>query len=394
MKKILATVSALAVFSTTLLNQVNACTDFRVTTKDGSVLIARSMEFSQDMQSNLRNGLRGKQFASIMINGKPSFSWKGKYGYLYLDAMNQDIAVDGMNENGLSFEYLYLPGETQYQTVPAGKENQAIPYYSFGDWVLSNFKTVDEVRQALANIYVVSQTLPNLGNVVFPVHASIYDSSGKGIVVEFVGGKMNIFDQIGIMTNSPTYDWHVTNIRNYINLSPYIPTPVTSGGLTFTATGQGSGMVGLPGDASPPSRFVKMSVMLKSVYPVSAAADALNMAQHIINNVDLPAGFARSVENGQEASDTTQWVVFKDLTNKILYYRTYNDMTLRSVTFSKLDFSETASLFKMPLAAEPYVMDVTSKFMSSKVAMPTPAPAPVATAPVAAAPAPAPKPAP
>lgn len=388
MKKWVIAWSTFVTFSSFVSIPVNACTDFRIAAKDGTILVTRSMEFAQDMNSNLRNGLRGKQFAASTINGKPGLSWKGKYGYLYVDAMNQDITVDGMNENGLSFEYLYLPGETQYQTVPVGKEGQAIPYFYFGDWVLSNFKTIDEVRAALSNVFIVQQNLPGLGNVVFPVHASIYDASGKGIVVEFVNGKVNVSDNIGIMTNSPTYDWQVTNLRNYLNLSPYIPKPVTAGNLVFNATGQGSGMVGLPGDASPPSRFVKIATMLKSIYPVAAASDALNMAQHLINNVDLPAGFARSVENGQESSDITQWVVFKDLTNKIFYYRTYNDMTIRSVALGKLDFSASGPLFKMPLAqTPPYITDQTSRFMAATAAPAvTPAITPT-TAPTAVTPA-------
>lgn len=371
MKKLALTLSALVTFSSFLSISANACTDFRIAAKDGSILVTRSMEFAQEMNSNLRNGLRGRQFAPVTLNGKPSLGWKGKYGFLYVDGLNQDIAIDGMNENGLSFEYLYLPGETQYQTAPAGKEGQALPYYELGQWVLSNFKTVDEVRQALATIFVVAMPVPGLGNnITFPVHASIYDSTGKGIVVEFVGGKMNIFDNAGILTNSPTYDWQVTNLRNYINLSPYIPKPVIAGGLTFTATGQGTGMVGLPGDSSPPSRFVKIATMLKSVYPVATMGDALNMAQHLINNVDLPAGFSRSVDNGQESSDITQWVVFKDLTNKMFYYRTYNDMTVRSIVMSKLDFSEKGALFKMPLSTTPTMSDQTNAFMAATSAAP------------------------
>ncbi|VVC74962.1 Choloylglycine hydrolase [Aquicella siphonis] len=354
-------VSLLAVSS-----PADACTDFRVMAKDGTLIVGRSMEFAVDMNANLRSSNRMRQFADTAPDGKPAMSWKAKYGYLYIDGMNQDITVDGINENGLSFEYLYLPGETQYQAVPQGKESQSIPYYHFGDWVLGNFKTVDEVRQALANIFVYEQTLPSLGSAIFPLHAVIQDATGKGIVVEFVRGQMMIYDFMGVLTNSPTYDWQITNLRNYLNLSPYSPKPVTAGGFTFSSTGMGSGSVGLPGDASPPSRFTKISFMLNSVYPVQTAADALNLAQHLINNVDLPAGLVRSIDQGKESSDITQWVVFKDLSHKILYYRTYNDMTVKGVSMSKIDFSEKAPLLKMPLAQPAYIMDMTDKFMTAK----------------------------
>lgn len=366
MNKFLVKLLAMSAVSFIFSNTTNACTDFRLTAKDGTTLITRSMEFSADLKSNLRNTNRGTPFHSTMPNGKAGLSWKAKYGYLFVDGFNQNFVVDGMNENGLSFEYLYLPGETAYQAIPAGKENQALPYYQFGDWILGSFSTIAEVKKALSNIYVVQANLQGLGTMVFPVHASIYDKTGKGIVVEFVNGKMNIFDNIGILTNSPTYHWQVVNLRNYLNLSPYSPQPITANGITFSATGQGAGMVGLPGDVSPPSRFVKMSFLAKVAYSVDDATGVLNLAEHLINNVDIPAGLSRAIDNGKESSETTEWVVFKDLTHKIFYYRTYNDMTIRAVTLDKIDFSASAPKFIMPLSGKPYLLDVTDEFLKAK----------------------------
>lgn len=344
-------------------NSAQACTDFRLTAKDGTIVISRSMEFSVDMQSNLRSSPRNRVITTMSNNKTPAMSWKAKYGYLYVDGMNQEVALDGMNEMGLAFEALYLPGEAQYQTVPAGKDSQSLPYLYFGDWILGNFKTVDEVRQALASIYVFEQTIPTLGDMIFPLHFSIYDSTGKGLVVEYVKGKLNIYDNdVGILTNSPTYDWQVTNLRNYLNLSPYSPSPITANGLTFAATGQGAGMFGLPGDISPPSRFAKTAFMLKTTYPAADAASEVNLAQHIINNVDIPAGFVRALSNGKDSFETTQWVVFKDLTHKVFYYRTYNDMTIRSVAMDKLNFASDAPALKMPLSQAPTIMDMTQIF--------------------------------
>jgi choloylglycine hydrolase len=343
-----------------------ACTDFMLTAKDGTLLISRSMEFGQNLNSNLRTSTRERTFTTTTPNNKPGLSWTAKYGYLYVDGFNVDAVFDGLNEAGLTFEYLYLPSETQYQTIPAGKDNQAVPYASFGDWVLSNFQTVDEVKQALLNIYVSNQVIPQLGNATLPAHASIRDASGKGIVVEFYNEKINVYDNIGVMTNSPKYDWQVTNLRNYINLSPYNPAPIVADGITYSSTGQGTGAVGLPGDASPPSRFVKTAFMLTNVTPVQNATDLVNLAQHIMNNVDIPAGLVRSVDNGQTSVDTTQWVVFKDVTHKMFYYRIYNDMTLRVVEMSKINFGKNAVRLKMPMAGSSYMMNMTSQFTRSK----------------------------
>jgi choloylglycine hydrolase len=230
--------------------------------------------------------------------------------------------------------------------------------------VLGNFKTVAEVREALSKIFVSTQKLPGMGDMVFPVHAAIHDATGKGIVVEFINGKMNIHDNaIGVFTNSPSYDWHLTNLRNYVNLTPLTPQPIIAKGITFAATGQGAGMVGLPGDTSPPSRFVKTAIMLQTVFPAADGTSAINLAEHIINNVDIPLGFVREAKTGDATNEYTQWVVFKDLTHRVFYYRTYNNMRLRAVSLAKVDFSEHAPLLKMPIDTPPQVQNVTDQFV-------------------------------
>src|SRR5690349_17346084 len=89
------------------INSSFACTDFRLTAKDGTVLITRSMEYALDLKSNLRSSPRGRFFTTTAADGSNGLSWKAKYGYLFLDAMNFDIVTDGINEQGLSFEALY-----------------------------------------------------------------------------------------------------------------------------------------------------------------------------------------------------------------------------------------------------------------------------------------------
>ena len=351
------------------ISSSQACTDFRLKAQDGTIVIGRSMEFAVDMHSNLMSSPRERVFNNATPSGKSALSWVSQYGYVFLDAFNTGMAVDGMNEHGLAVEALYLPGETQYQTIPPGKENQALPYLRFADWILGNFRSIDDVKKALSTVYVFAQEIPQQKNLIFPLHFNITDSNGNSIVVEFIGGKMKTHDNVlGVLTNSPTYNWQITNLRNYVNLSPSTPKPIVDNGIKFTATGQGAGMMGLPGDISPPSRFVKISILLKTVFtPVNADA-AINLAQHIINNVDIPLGFVRSGENVNKATnELTQWVVFKDLTNKIFYYRTYEDLTLRSVDLSRVDLSAEAKQFKMPIASRQYVMDMTDKFIGADV---------------------------
>jgi choloylglycine hydrolase len=340
----------------------SACTDFRIIAKDNSVLITRSMEYGVDMKSNLRSSTRGRIFTTIAPDGHSGLSWKAKYGYLFLDALNVDAALDGMNEAGLSVESLYLPNFAGYQTVPSNLSNQALPYLNFADWVLSNFKTVDEVRKALSHVYVFAQKVTGMGDMIFPLHFSIYEASGKGIVVEYIAGQLRVYEHIGVMTNSPSYSWHLTNLTNYLNLTPVNPPSIVTEGLQFTSNGQGFGMLGLPGDASPPSRFVKIATLLRVAIPVDTIISAINLAEHIINNVDIPLGLVREPNSGNATNETTQWVVFKDLTHHVLYYRTYADLSLRAVSLDKINFTENAPRLKMPLARTAVAQDLTEQF--------------------------------
>lgn len=367
MKKLLSPLTVLACVIAGTFSAAHACTDIKITAKDGSQVIARTLEFALQLQSDIVTRPRGTSFVTTAPDGQPAKAWKNQYGYIYLDGLKQLITVDGMNEQGLAFEYLFLPGDTQYQSVPAGKNAQAIPYYYFGDWVLGNFKNVDEVKQALANLYVYSQTLPQLGTVIFPLHAAIHDAKGKGIVVEFVKGELQVSDFIGVMTNSPTYQWQVTHLPQFFNLSPYNPQPIIVDGVSYSMNGQGAGMLGLPGDISPSSRFVKMAFMLQYAYQVDTALDAVNLAEHIINNVDIPAGIARSKSNGTESYETTEWTVFKDLTNKIFYYHNYQDTSMRSIDLTKVDFGEKAPQLMMALPSKQTIIDMTAAFSKSPV---------------------------
>lgn len=345
-----------------------ACTDIRVTAKDGSVIIGRTLEFAPNLQSNLVTSNRNRTFKMTAPDGSAGLSWVGKNGYVFLNAFNQDIAVDGMNEKGLSYEGLYLPGLAVYQTVPKGSEKQALPYYNLGDWILSNFDNIEQVKAALPKVWVYAGKLPQMGETIFPIHAAVYDAQGKGIVIEYIAGQLHIYDNaIGVMTNSPGYAWHLTNLNNYVHLRPSNPSPVVDNGITFAATGQGFGMIGLPGDISPPSRFVKMATLLNVIVPPQNATDGLNMAEHLLNNVDIPLGLAREDDGNKVTNELTQWTVYKDLTHRIFYYKTYSNLTVRGIMLDKINFAANAPRLKLPINTPPMIQDMTNQLNASVI---------------------------
>ena len=331
---------AVAAFSASLLavSPTLACTDVRVIAGDGSPMTVRTMEFASELNSAVMVVPRGQEVVSPAPKGK-GLKWTSKYGFVAMNAYGLPVATDGINESGLGFGALYLPGEAKYQEVEAGKEGEALSNALFGNWVLGNFATVEEVRAALGDVIVWGETVPQLGSFA-PLHYVVHDPEGKSLVIEYVGGKLNVYDGIGVMTNSPTYDWHLQNLRNYVNLTPENAAPIKIGNVTYAGTGQGSGLHGLPGDPTPPSRFVMAAATAYLIDKPRDAKESLIALQHLINRVDIPKGLVRNyADGGKPMGDYTQWTTFRDHANKVYYWKTYNDPGLKGVDLKKLDFT-------------------------------------------------------
>jgi choloylglycine hydrolase len=124
-----------------------------------------------------------------------------------------------------------------------------------------------------------------------------------------------------------------------VNLSATNVPPLKLDGETISQLGQGTGMLGLPGDSTPPSRFVRAVAFTQSAVKPENAEEAVNMAFHIANNFDIPKGFSRDVENGQTFYDFTFWTTWSDLTNRAYYYRGYNNIKIFKADLNKLDFT-------------------------------------------------------
>lgn len=313
-----------------------ACTDFVVQAKDGSCVNGRSLEFALDLQSKIQLFPRKQAVTSQAPGEKEGLQWTSKYGYLGICPLGMNFSFDGLNETGLSFGYLWLPGYTQYPTVAPEDLSKALDFTDFGGWVLGNFSTVQQVRQALKDVCIWGHPVPQLG--IPPVHAAIHDAKGDSLVVEFVGGAIQVYDNpMSILTNSPPFPWQTANLQNYLNLSPQNPQAATFRGVTLTPPGQGCGLLGLPGDFSPASRFVKIATFLRFAKQTASNNEAVCLADHILNTVDIPLGTVR--DSGKETGDYTQWIVIKDLAQKIFYFRSYNDPTLKVIDLRKLDFA-------------------------------------------------------
>ena len=227
------------------------------------------------------------------------------------------VILDGVNDQGLSVGLFYFPGYAKYTEVTDENKSRAIAPQEFGVWALANFATVDEVREAVKNIVVVPTPAPGLGSpqgAVAGAHFFLQDKSGKSLVVEPVDGTLKVHDApLGVMTNAPTYDWHMTNLSNYVNLSVKDIDQTKVGGVTVPAFGAGTGLLGLPGDFTPPSRFVRAVVYSKSAVPNQTAEDAVFAAFHILNQFDIPKGSVMNSAVGEPTAEITEWTSVADL---------------------------------------------------------------------------------
>jgi choloylglycine hydrolase len=202
-------------------------------------------------------------------------------------------------------------------------------------WVLANFATVDEVKEGVKSIVVVPTPAPGLGSpqgIVPGAHFFIQDKTGKSIAIEPVDGTLKVHDApLGIMTNAPTYDWHMTNLKNYINLSVKDVEGVKLGPVALQAFGSGSGLHGMPGDFTPPSRFVRAAIYSQSAAPNATAEDAVLSAFHILNQFDIPKGAVQNSAIGSTVDEITEWTSVADLKNLRWYFRTFSDQSIHMV---------------------------------------------------------------
>ncbi|HFI5337046.1 TPA: linear amide C-N hydrolase [Serratia liquefaciens] len=331
-----------------------ACTSFVIKTTDNTSVYARTMEFAVDMKSHLVGLPRG-----LALTGQKGLAWQAKYAVIGMNAYGMPALVDGMNEKGLTGGILYFPGTAGYTEPQAVEQGKGLAPWEFLTWALTHFATVAEVKAAIADIRVMDITLPEMG-MAPPVHYTLHDASGAAIVIEPVDGGLKVYDNpLGVMTNSPTFDWHLTNLRNYVKLTPVEAPALHINGATFAPLGAGSGLLGIPGDMTPPSRFVRASALVLSAQKTAGGLPGVRMAEHIINNFDIPKGLVQ-VKEKDAALDYTQWTTVADLGNVRYYVKTWDHPVLASAGFADFDTHGKAMVtFTLPQATEPSVLKAT-----------------------------------
>jgi choloylglycine hydrolase len=326
------------------VHSLTACTGIGLKAEDGSVIQARTVEWGLSDARHDRLVLipRKHSFEALVPGDQPGMKWTGKYGFISMTAYGQDYGPDGLNEAGLYVGMFFFPGFAQYSPYDPALRNISISVGDYMQWILSSFDSVEAVKAHLESVRVVDVEDPRFGGVEqLPFHWKIADPSGATIIVEMTaGGKIEVFDALlGVVTNAPGYQWHLTNLRNYLGLSPKAHNALEFDGKSFSPLGSGTGMMGLPGDFSPASRFVRAAAFTASARPLATGEAAIFEAFRILDSFNLPLGTITAPDALPEALESsTQITSACDLKKVRFYYHTMRNRQVRMIDLNDINF--------------------------------------------------------
>jgi choloylglycine hydrolase len=339
----------------------SACTGIRLTSQDGGVIYARTLEDAIDFQSNMIIVPHGKEYVGTGPDNKPGLHWTTNYGFVGPNALGQPYVCDGMNEKGLAIGNFQFTSFVKFQKITPEDANRVIASYEVATFLLGTCSTLQEAIAALRNVRVCEVGTTAQDHAMGDFHYFIHDAGGQCAVLEYIDGNLNVHDNpLGVVTNSPPFDWHLTNLRNYLHLDVNNAAPVSLSGMTFTAFAQGTGLLGMPGDFTPPSRFVRAVTYTQASFPSATAYDGVLQAFHLLNQFDIPPGAVRVNDDGKLRYECTRWTTAADLKNLRYYFNTFQSRRLRVVDLKKADFN-AKDIKTISMRDEEVIEDVTSK---------------------------------
>ena len=252
------------------------------------------------------------------------------------------LYYDAVNEEGLAMAGLNFVGNAAYQEVEEGRENVA--QFEFIPWILSQCATVKEARESLNKMNLVgtpfSEQLPTA-----QLHWIIADEN-ETITVECMKDGMHIYDNpVGVLTNNPPFEQQMFQLNNYVGLSPKQPENRFSDKLNFNAYSRGMGALGLPGDLSSTSRFVRVAFTKMNSFSNASEKASISQFFHILGSVDQQRGCCEVADGKFEITLYTSCCN----TNKgIYYYTTYENHQISAVDMFGENLNEK-ELIKYPL---------------------------------------------
>ena len=239
------------------------------------------------------------------------------------------LYYDGMNERGLAMAGLRFPGHAAYYPYHAGADN--VTPFELIPWVLGQCADLGEVKALMGSVNLLDQAFsPELS--LTPLHWMAADGE-EALVIEPMGDGLRVYDApVGVLTNSPPFDWQMTNLSQFMAVSNEPPRNPFASGL------------GLPGDLSSPSRFVRAAFFRKNSPAGLSEEESVSQLFHILNNVAQPKGGERTV-----------YTACCDLSRGIYFYTTYENSrpTAVALTPERLD---GGGLLTWPMREKPDIL--------------------------------------
>lgn len=239
------------------------------------------------------------------------------------------LYYDAINEKGLGIAGLNFVGNAYYNDCADGKDN--IAQFELIPWILCQCETVKEVRELLKNINITNEPFSEK----FPLaqlHWIIADKN-EAIIVESMKDGLKVYDNpVGVLTNNPPFDKQMFELNKYMNLSPKSPQNNFSNKLNMEYYSRGMGAIGLPGDFSSQSRFVRVGFVKMNSVSGDDEKSSVSQFFHILNSVDQQRGCC---DVGDGKYEITIYTSCCNASKGIYYYTTYNNHQITGVNMFK-----------------------------------------------------------
>lgn len=300
-----------------------------------NVITGRTLDWKTDIPSNLYVYPQGIE--RVSYDSTACMTWRSQYGCVV--NVGYDLgATEGMNQNGLVVNLLYLPG-TSYD-LPEGVKDTRLPMSAslWCQYVLDNFGTTDEAVQSLSKdqFKIIAPAMP--GGSATTVHMAISDRSGNSAIIEYLDGKLSIHEgkQYQVLTNAPPYDQQLA-------ISKYWE---AVGGLNM-----------LPGTNRSQDRFSRASFYIGCIPKNASHEMAIAGVFGVIFNCSVPVGI--SVPDQPEIS-STRWRSVSDQKKLVYYYGTTLNPSIMWVNLNEFDLNPGAPIMKLDILnqTKPYIGNV------------------------------------
>lgn len=260
-------------------------------------------------------------------------------------AEDYPLYYDAMNEKGLAIAGLNFVGNAYYREKVDGKDN--ICQFELIPWILCQCQNVEEAKKLIEKINITNMPF-NDQLPLAELHWIIADSK-NAITVEAVKEGIKIYDNpVGVLTNNPSFDKQLFALNNYRHLSPKTPENTFSKELNLDTYSRGMGAIGLPGDLSSQSRFIRVAYVKMNSLSKEDEMNSVSQFFHILNSVDQQRGCCY-LEN--DKYEITIYTSCCNVDKGIYYYTTYNNHQITAVDMHKENL-DTENLIRYPLITE------------------------------------------